>query len=662
MRHDNSLANLGHRLLSSSLEVRVALRSLLSAGWHAYNPGDEFVRMGIPNRNWRMTVVNKHYDLCSTYPHVLVVPSKISDAQLQDAATFRSIRRIPTLVWRSKLNGATICRCSQPLVGILGGILGTGNAGDEALVNAIHLAGMAYIPHGEAAALGMTPPAPPAQKEDGATSASATGVPTAAQPSVTPLPASASARAGGQRTSVRASVKASARKRPYIILDCRPQLNARANQANGKGFEQEHRYENISVQWMDIDNIHVVRQSLHSLEEQCAKRSGDGWDRTPQLTSLGMLMLDPYYRTVKGFIVLIEKEWVSFGHKFQDRTGWSAEGHSDEKERSPVFIQWLDCVHQCLRQRPNDFEFKEELLLFIARHVYSGWFGNFLFNCEKDSVKYKNKMSIISIWTCVLGNISYYKNANYKVNPGLSIPVPTKPRIELWKGYFCPWMDQLWRASFIADYSQNDIFLVAPGFTGNEEDIHINAGIMGTGGNGVDDNDVNALDSTVVNRPWVADHLVNSCTRCCCSFSLLNRKHHCRCCGNIFCLSCSSESRIVAAISSWQAQRVCINCAEKLDDIEREKLASKTHPPLPRDMTTRIAGSPTSISVKAGAVAAAAAGTRAGVGTDAPSAGDAAVHRARVREDSDDWGMDVEALRKGSNTTGYIGEPPAVTE
>ena len=121
---------------------------------------------------------------------------------------------------------------------------------------------------------------------------------------------------------------------------------------------------------------------------------------------------------------------------------------------------------------------------------------------------------------------------------------------------------------------------------------------------------------------------------------------------------------MVAAISSWQAQRVCINCAEKLDDIEREKLASKAHPPLPRDMTTRIAGSPTSISVKAGAVAAAAAGTSAGVGvgTDATSAGDAAVHRARVREDSDDWGMDVEALRKGSNTSGYIGEPPAVTE
>ena len=75
----------------------------------------------------------------------------------------------------------------------------------------------------------------------------------------------------------------------------------------------------------------------------------DGWDRTAQLTSLSMLMLDPYYRTLEGFIVLIEKEWLSFGHKFAHRNGHFEETHSSN-DRSPIFLQFIDCVWQVTRQ------------------------------------------------------------------------------------------------------------------------------------------------------------------------------------------------------------------------------------------------------------------------------------------------------------------------
>lgn len=58
-------------------------------------------------------------------------------------------------------------------------------------------------------------------------------------------------------------------------------------------------------------------QMAQLLEEEQASvlvHCSDGWDRTPQLTGLTMLMLDPYYRTQIGFEVLIEKEWISFGN------------------------------------------------------------------------------------------------------------------------------------------------------------------------------------------------------------------------------------------------------------------------------------------------------------------------------------------------------------
>ncbi|KAM7467849.1 hypothetical protein LguiB_015411 [Lonicera macranthoides] len=143
----------------------------------------------------------------------------------------------------------------------------------------------------------------------------------------------------------------------------------------------------------------------------------DGWDRTSQLVSLASLLLDPYYRTFKGFQALVEKDWLAFGHPFSDRAGLPtistssdtphlsrqsstgslpslprrqsstsrAPSHAQSLNNySPIFLQWVDCVSQLLRMYPFAFEFSSAFLVDFLDSVLSYQFGNFLCNSEKE--------------------------------------------------------------------------------------------------------------------------------------------------------------------------------------------------------------------------------------------------------------------------------------
>jgi hypothetical protein len=117
--------------------------------------------------------------------------------------------------------------------------------------------------------------------------------------------------------------------------------------------------------------------------QPCLVHCSDGWDRTSQLGATAPLLLDPYYRTFDGFITLIEKDWLGFGHMFEHRVSNHGKAWS-ESETSPVFVQWLDCVHQIMLQFPEEFEFGEDMLVFLADSgVHSGLFGTFMCNSEQ---------------------------------------------------------------------------------------------------------------------------------------------------------------------------------------------------------------------------------------------------------------------------------------
>jgi hypothetical protein len=76
----------------------------------------------------------------------------------------------------------------------------------------------------------------------------------------------------------------------------------------------------------------------------------DGWDRTSQLAALSQLILDSHYRTIEGFEVLIEKDFVMFGHQFKARLACGKRNGLFEHDFCPVFLQFLDSVYQIMSQ------------------------------------------------------------------------------------------------------------------------------------------------------------------------------------------------------------------------------------------------------------------------------------------------------------------------
>ncbi|KAJ8269698.1 hypothetical protein COCON_G00123050 [Conger conger] len=376
--------------------------------WSFIDLKAEYSRMGFPNNLWQITHANHEYRVCDTYPSDLYVPTSATPPVIVGSSKFRSRGRFPTLSYYRQDNQAAICRSSQPLSGF-------------------------------------------------------------------------SARCMEDESMLQAIMKSNPGSDFMYVVDTRPKLNAMANRAAGKGYENEDNYSNIKFQFVGIENIHVMRNSLQKMVEVCELKSpsmgdflwglensgwlkhikaildagifiakavaeegvsvlvhcSDGWDRTAQVCSVASLLLDPYYRTLKGLMVLIERDWVSFGHKFSHRYNHL---DGDPKEVSPVIDQFIECVWQLMEQFPCAFEFNERFLVQIHSHVYSCQYGNFLCNSQRERRELRLRERTHSVWAYLWKNKADFMNPLYRPDhsqaQGVLRPVTTPYCFKFWRGLY----------------------------------------------------------------------------------------------------------------------------------------------------------------------------------------------------------------------------------
>eukprot|EP00026_Physarum_polycephalum_P000022 Phypoly_transcript_00022.p1 GENE.Phypoly_transcript_00022~~Phypoly_transcript_00022.p1 ORF type:complete len:3281 (-),score=556.54 Phypoly_transcript_00022:159-8669(-) len=376
--------------------------------YYVPNREHEFNRMGVNPKAWRVSNVNNNYWVTPTFPSVNRVPASITDEQIKDLAECWTHKRFPVLVWCHPHSKASICRA--------GGLFVTG----------------AVQPSAPGA-----PPSPNIQHHN-------TPAPLIGSVSVGSLPGNLK----GESVIIDAISETNPEKSLHIfdtghqntaLLPNYPRVRfyflglagiSELREGYNMLLAMHKRHHDkawnaaISAHWVDslrlVLTASVSIVNLVELGESILIQHNDICDVDATLSCLVQIQIDPHYRTIKGFMHLIEKEWLALGHPFATRCSHEfLNKKPDPSAFSPVFVHFLFAVWMIWQQYPTSFAFNEDFLMFLADAVYDCRFGNFLHNSDSERSADSSLSFVrpLSVWGHILKNLDQFRN-QFHIPPG----------------------------------------------------------------------------------------------------------------------------------------------------------------------------------------------------------------------------------------------------
>eukprot|EP00127_Corallochytrium_limacisporum_P002282 Clim_evm70s109 gene=Clim_evmTU70s109 len=391
------------------------------SGWEPNLVDNDYTRMGLPNQRWRCSEINKDYAMIETYPEKLYVPSYVTDDQIIESAQHRNAGRLPVVAWMHPSNGTVLVRGAIPRV------VGKGvrSPGDEHLVTSIRKATAnstaLYVfearqgsSSGGGSSGGLNtkePPPPSPERGDG----------DEAYPGVIVR----TLRLGGKIPLREAYQKLTSTLYPGLATQ------TFLDDLQNTGWIQ-HVLSTLRAV-AEISKV-MLERNLSAVVQDF-----QGTDRTVLLVSLAMILMDPHYRTIKGFKTLIEKEWIHFGYPFREHNVPPAGGRDSQEELAPTFLLFVNCLHEIMCSYQNAFEYNEDFLIELLDYFNTGLFGTFQGNDSK-TVRDHLSQETLSVWP-MLERDNELKNPKYLpyVSEQTLLVRARHQNIGLWKAYFMRW-------------------------------------------------------------------------------------------------------------------------------------------------------------------------------------------------------------------------------